>query len=113
MLDLDHWQEIWAALSKNRLRTLLTAFGVFWGILLLVLLLGSGNGLRNGALASMAGTAPNSVFLWGGRTSKPWAGLQAGRRVEFTDDDTDNGRILRVEWCEVYCDSNDWQRIKE
>jgi putative ABC transport system permease protein len=88
MLDLDHWQEIWAALSKNRLRTLLTAFGVFWGILLLVLLLGSGNGLSNGALASMAGTAPNSVFLWGGRTSKPWAGLQAGRRIEFTDDDT-------------------------
>jgi putative ABC transport system permease protein len=88
MFDRDHWQEIAAALAKNRLRTFLTAFGVFWGILLLVLLLGSGNGLNNGVMAGFEGMATNSVFVWGMRTSKPHDGLPAGRRVEFTDEDT-------------------------
>ena len=83
MFDLDHWQEIWAALSKNRLRTFLTAFGVFWGIFLLVLLLGAGNGLANGVNAGFAGTATNSFFCWGMRTSKPYAGLQAGREIRI------------------------------
>jgi len=85
--DLDHWQEIWAALSRNRLRTFLTAFGVFWGIFLLVLLLGAGNGLANGVNAGFAGSATNSFFCWGMRTSKPYAGLQAGRSIEFDNED--------------------------
>jgi putative ABC transport system permease protein len=89
MFDRDHWQEIGAALAKNRLRTFLTAFGVFWGILLLVLLLGSGNGLNNGVMAGFEGTATNSFFVWGMRTSKPFAGLPAGRSIEFTDEDTE------------------------
>jgi putative ABC transport system permease protein len=88
MFDLDHWQEIAAALAKNRLRTFLTAFGVFWGIFLLVVLLGSGNGLSNGVLSGFAGSATNSFFVWGMRTSKPYAGLPAGRAVEFTNEDT-------------------------
>ena len=88
MFDLDHWQEIWTALSRNRLRTFLTAFGVFWGIFLLVLLLGAGNGLRNGINSGFAGTATNSFFCWGMRTSKPFAGLPAGRAIEFTNEDT-------------------------
>lgn len=87
MFDLDHWQEIWNALAKNRLRTFLTAFGVFWGIFLLVLLLGAGNGLKNGVEAGFAGTATNSFFCWGMRTSKPYAGLPAGRAIEFTNED--------------------------
>jgi putative ABC transport system permease protein len=87
MFDLDHLQEIWSALAKNRLRTFLTAFGVFWGIFLLVLLLGSGNGLRNGINSGFAGTATNSFFVWGMRTSKPFAGLPAGREIEFTNAD--------------------------
>lgn len=87
MLDRDNLQEIWAALSKNRLRTFLTAFGVFWGIFLLVLLLGAGNGLANGVNAGFAGTATNSFFCWGMRTSKPFAGLPAGRSIEFDNED--------------------------
>ncbi len=88
ILDLDHWQEIGHALAKNRLRTFLTAFGVFWGIFLLVLLLGSGNGMANGVMAGFEGTATNSLFCWGMRTSKPYAGLPAGRSIDFTDEDT-------------------------
>ena len=88
MFDLDHLQEIWIALSRNRLRTFLTAFGVFWGIFLLVVLLGSGQGLKNGVNQGFSAVATNSFFVWGQRTSKPWAGLPAGREVEFTDADT-------------------------
>ncbi|MBP1643994.1 MAG: Macrolide export permease protein MacB [Acidobacteria bacterium] len=92
MFDLDHWQEIGHALAKNRLRTFLTAFGVFWGIFLLVVLLGSGNGLSNGVMAGFQGTATNSFFCWGMRTSKPFAGLAAGRSIEFTNEDTEEIR---------------------
>ncbi len=87
MFDLDHWQEIGAALAKNKLRTFLTAFGVFWGIFLLVLLLGSGNGLSNGVMTGFSGMATNSFFAWGMRTSKPYAGLPSGRSIDFTDAD--------------------------
>lgn len=92
MFDLDHLQEIWTALAKNRLRTFLTAFGVFWGIFLLVLLLGSGNGLKNGMDAGFSGAATNSFFAWGMRTSKPFAGLPAGRSIEFTNADVEELR---------------------
>jgi len=88
VFDLDHWQEIGAALAKNRLRTFLTAFGVAWGIFLLVVLLGSGNGLSNGVMSGFSGMATNSLFVWGMRTSKPYAGLEAGREIEFTNEDT-------------------------
>jgi len=88
VFDLDHWQEIGEALAKNRLRTFLTAFGVFWGIFLLVILLGSGNGLSNGVTSGFSGMATNSLFVWGMRTSKPYAGLDAGRSIDFTNEDT-------------------------
>lgn len=88
LFDRDHWQEILEALAKNKLRTLLTAFGVFWGIFLLVVLLGAGNGIQNGVLRQFGGVATNSFFVWGGSTSRPWAGLKAGRWVMFDNDDT-------------------------
>ncbi len=62
------------------MRTALTAFGVFWGIFLLMVMLGSGAGLRNGVMRDFAGSATNSFFIWTQRTQKPWAGMPAGRR---------------------------------
>jgi putative ABC transport system permease protein len=87
VLDRDHWREIGAALRGNKVRTALTAFGVFWGIFLLVIMMGSGNGLEHGADDSFDGVATNSMFIWGQRTSKPYRGLPVGRPVELTIDD--------------------------
>ena len=68
MFDLDRWQEIYQVLSKNKLRTFLTAFGVFWGIFMLVVMLGAGNGLQNGVSQNMGDMATNSVFIWAQQT---------------------------------------------
>jgi len=79
LFDLDNWQEIKSALVRNKMRTALTAFGVFWGIFLLMVMLGSGTGLRNGVTRGFAGAATNSLFIWTNRTQKPYAGMPAGR----------------------------------
>lgn len=89
IFDTDNWQEIIAAMRKNKLRTALTAFGVFWGIFMLVIMLGSGNGLRNGVLEDFSGTATNSFYLWTQQTSKPYKGLQPNREYDFTIEDAD------------------------
>ena len=89
ILDLDHWREIKDALAANRTRTALTAFGVFWAIFMLLIMLGAGNGLRNGAGAMFAGTATNSFFIWTQGTSKPYKGLPARRNFEFDISDVD------------------------
>lgn len=87
IFDLDNWQEISTAMRKNKLRTALTAFGVFWGIFMLVIMLGSGNGLRNGVMQEFSGTATNSFFMWAQSTSKPYKGLQPNRSFNFTSED--------------------------
>jgi putative ABC transport system permease protein len=88
LFDRDHWREILEALAASKLRTFLTAFGVFWGIFLLMVLLGSGTGLHNGVNAGFAGEATNSFFVWTERTSTPYRGLRAGRTLDLTDEDT-------------------------
>ena len=87
--DLDHWTEIYAALAKNRLRTALTAFGVFWGIFMLMVLLGSGEGLENGVTSDFSGSAANAVYMWAQRTTKPYRGLPPGRRFDFDNSDVE------------------------
>jgi putative ABC transport system permease protein len=85
--DLDHWQEIKTALLRNRTRTALTAFGVFWGIFLLMVMLGSGTGLRNGVTRGFAEGATNSFFIWTQRTQKPFRGMSAGRQIQLDNSD--------------------------
>ena len=87
MFDLDHWREIGTALAANKLRTALTAFGVFWGILMLMIMLGSGTGLENGVERGFSDSATNSVWIWSQATSMPYRGLPIGRSPQLTDED--------------------------
>lgn len=86
MFDLDKWEEIWLTMKKHKLRTALTSFGVFWGIFMLVVLLGAGNGLHNGVMQNF-NIAKNALFVWTQVTSVPFAGFQAGRSIDLTNDD--------------------------
>lgn len=87
MFDSDRWQEIYSSLKKNKLRTFLTAFGVFWGIFMLIIMLGSGNGLENGVVGTFGGSSTNSIFIWTNRTSVPYAGLPKGRYFNMRNED--------------------------
>ena len=79
MFDIDRWVEIWVTITRNKTRSLLTGFGVFWGILMLVILLGSGNGLKNGVLKNVDGFSTNSAFFFSERTGEPDKGYKKGR----------------------------------
>ncbi|WP_434419248.1 ABC transporter permease [Nannocystis pusilla] len=87
MLDVDRWQEIWGTLRRNRLRAVLTACGVFWGVFMLIVMLGFGHGLSEGVRRGMAGFASNSMYVWPQRTLMPHDGLAPGRFVRLTLDD--------------------------
>ena len=87
MFNRDNWQEILHTIKQNQFRTLATAFGVFWGILMLVLLLGAGQGLQNGVISNMILDATNSIWFIPSRTSLPYKGMPPGRQPEFTEED--------------------------
>jgi putative ABC transport system permease protein len=86
-IDLDAWQEILDTVRRNKLRTFLTGFSVAWGILILVVLLGCGQGLARGIEYDFRDDATNSIWMRSGQTSLPWKGLRPGRSVQFTNDD--------------------------
>ena len=89
MIDIDKWQEILKSLSKQKLRTGLTAFGVFWGILMLVVLLGFGTGFGNKVIGEF-GENTNVILMWSSNATQiPYMGLSKGRRVNLTQEDVD------------------------
>ena len=91
-IDLDAWQEILDTVRRNKLRTFLTGFSVAWGILILVVLLGCGQGLARGIEYDFRDDATNSIWMRSGQTSLPWKGLRPGRSVQFTNEDYDTIR---------------------
>ena len=87
MFNRDRWKEILEALTANWFRTVLTAFGVFWGILILIILLSAGQGLENGIRADFGDIATNTMFMWSRNTTKAYKGLPKDRNYTFTLDD--------------------------
>lgn len=88
IFDVDKWHEIYYALRKNPLRTFFTAFGVFWGIFMLIIMMGAGEGLYNGASNDLGDMSTNSVFMWTRRTTMPYKGFPRGRFFRFNNSDT-------------------------
>lgn len=87
LIDTEKWQEIFKTLGQHKLRTSLTAFGVFWGIFMLTLLLGAGKGLENGVNEGFP-RVPNIVWVWvQGNTQLPYQGMPIGRQISFKPED--------------------------
>ncbi|MCU0389480.1 MAG: ABC transporter permease [Thermoflexibacter sp.] len=133
MFDIDKWSEIINTIRKHKTRTALTAFGVFWGIFMLIVLLGAGKGFENGVVNGFD-IARNAVFMWSQRTSEPYMGLKPGRFIRFNTEDVGAiranvpevdvvaprndlgsvtvGRDTKVGTFEVYGDYPDFFRVK-
>jgi len=89
MIDVEKWREIFSTLRRHKLRTTLTAFGVFWGIFMLTVLLGAGKGLANGVESGFPRIS-NTVYLWSqGTTQIPFEGMPVGRRIGLKPSDVD------------------------
>ena len=87
MFNRDRWSEIFETIGKNKLRTFLSGFTVSLGIFIFIILFGLGNGLKNTFQEFFLDDASNAIFLYPGKTSKPYKGFKANRRIEFRNDD--------------------------
>ena len=87
MFNRDRWQEIFETIRKNKLRTFLSGFTVALGIFIFIILFGFGNGLKNTFKEFFLEDATNTIFLFPGRTSEPYQGFKANRRIEFDNSD--------------------------
>jgi len=87
MFNRDRWQEIFETIRKNKLRTFLSGFTVALGIFIFIILFGFGNGLKNQFQEFFLDDATNVIFLFPGKTSKPYNGFKSNRRIEFRNDD--------------------------
>lgn len=87
MFSLDKWQEIFSTMSRNPLRVVLTAFSVSWGIFMLIILLGFGQGLQKGVEKDFQDDAKNNLWINTGKTTKAYKGYKEGRKIDLTNDD--------------------------
>jgi len=87
MFDLDRWQEIWFTITHNKSRSVLTAFGVFWGMFMLVVMVGAGVALQRGMNSQIEGFATNSCFVYADQTSEPYKGFKKGRTWNMENED--------------------------
>jgi len=86
-LEFDTLTEILLTMRENKLRSFLTGFAVAWGIFMLIVLLGSGNGLKNGIMSNFGDRSINTMMVWSGQTTLPYKGFKAYRRLELTNDE--------------------------
>jgi putative ABC transport system permease protein len=84
---IDIWQEIYGTIKRNKLRTFLTGFAVAWGIFILIVLLGAGNGLIHAFEDSASEMAMNSMKIYPGWTAKPYEGMKQGRQIQLDNVD--------------------------
>lgn len=87
MFNRDTWREIFGTIAKNKLRTFLSGFTVALGILIFITLYGMGNGLINTFDQFFSQDATNVIYLFPGRTSKPYKGYKSNRTIEFDNTD--------------------------
>ncbi|MEG0455924.1 MAG: ABC transporter permease, partial [Bacteroides sp.] len=91
-IDIDSCEEILLTITRNKTRSLLTAFGVFWGIFMLVALIGGGQGMQNMMQKNFEGFATNSGFIWPQKTGEAYKGFRKGRWWSLNNDDVERVR---------------------
>ncbi len=84
---LATFRQFFKDMKNQKLRTLMTMFGILWGTTSVVLLMGFGTGLYNNQMERFQGLGTNIAIIWSGMTSKPWQGLPRGRNIRFTEED--------------------------
>lgn len=94
LFDTDRWNEIWQTISRNRKRSIMTALGVFWGIFMLIVLLGAGIGLSHMYRAQLGDAATNAVLMQAAQTSVPYRGMPVNRFWQMDNDDVEAIRRL-------------------
>ncbi len=99
LIDIDRWEEVLLTITRNKTRSVLTAFGIFWGIFMLVALIGGGNGLQQMMSSNFAGFATNSCFIVSRETTEPYKGFRKGRKWDLENQDLEvlKNRIPQIE----------------
>lgn len=92
--DIDSAREIVDTLTRNKSRSLLTGFGIFWGLFMLLFLIGGGQGLKTMLSSNFEGFATNSMLVVSSQTSKPYKGLKEGRYWNLNMKDVDRLRLM-------------------
>jgi putative ABC transport system permease protein len=95
LFSFDRWMEVFDTIRRNKLRTTLTCISVAWGIFVMVVLLGLGNGLNEGLRFTFRREATNGIWITANRTSIPWAGYDVGRRFMFDNRDYDRAKDVK------------------